>query len=286
MKIALIGNCQARGIERCIHKLAPSIDISTYHLSRIERADPIKDPLEQWLAEIQSTDVVICVDPLPMHLSVFTDEAIEQSEGRVVRFPYVATTAYQPDCAYIRNVPNHDENPMGPYHSVIAATGFCLGLSVERTEILFNKYVMTKLGFVGQFERKMRAFNSRAECMGYELSSFFSEHECNMHTINHPKIKLLNEIAKQSLSKAEIEFSNEPAPYVYDELADQIRWPVYPGIVGGVQGEFCFGYRDKVRGLRDFIEAEFKAFERAETPPENPEIARALPIIKAILVNS
>ncbi|WP_158742722.1 WcbI family polysaccharide biosynthesis putative acetyltransferase [Acidisphaera sp. L21] len=75
----------------------------------------------------------------------FEPDGLEPICEKVVAFPNLTFTGYQPDCFYIGKDGRDIQGPMGTYHSALVAGAFLDGLQPDRSVRLFNNYVLPRL---------------------------------------------------------------------------------------------------------------------------------------------
>jgi hypothetical protein len=88
-----------------------------------------------------------------------------------------------------------------------------------------------------------------------------------MHTLNHPKIFVLADLARWLLQDAKIDFTDVPVEdLVIDDLMTSTIWPVYLGLSDGlgVRGSFRFKKEMETSflDLPEFIEQSFGIYAR------------------------
>ena len=94
-----------------------------------------------------------------------------------------------------------------------------------------------------------------------------------MHSINHPKLFVLADLARVLLEREGIESLPDVEQYVDDQLAEGPVWPVYPEVGQrlGVAGHYLFKRARALcsdaqpvlmLGLKDFVQESFQAFAK------------------------
>src|SRR5206468_3525353 len=102
---------------------------------------------------------------------------------------------------------------------------------------------------------------------GYDIGGIFrkaSRGRSFMHTIDHPDIVLMTEMAKVVLRRFDRPY-REQAPAPVDALAN-VSWPIYPEVGEwlGVAGDYRFRPLDRyiTLDLNEYLEEAFASFGR------------------------
>ena len=270
--IVVLGNCQARPLASCLQALngdvaAMGVEIPFSTLAeRFTQRDP------KLYLELSQNDSIL-VQPIfvPMIRDNFPD-----LYQKVQLFPVIGFSAYHPDLVYIEvsGTRRHLRGPLGEYNSAIAFWGFINGLSVTDTLSLFNAGTYEALGYFDFWQTSRQGLLNEGAMAGFSLGGFldkWSRAGSFMHSINHPKLFAVADVAQELLTKSGLSSNSGATEYLSDEHADGPVWPVFPEIAEklGIEGH----YRFKVeRGLcpvdrpvvmldlREFVEGSFEAF--------------------------
>ena len=197
---------------------------------------------------------------------------------RVWRVPHVMFHGYHPDLCYLAETGPLSTGPLGHYHSVLAYAAFRCGLNERRAATLYREDVFETLGYFDTWDTERETLLNNYERMGFDLGPSFAKWSGNgpfMHTINHPQITCLRDLACIILKRAGIErAANRFIPH--DNLAQGPIFPVYPEIGSrlGVNGNFFFkpGGRYRFLDLGQYLNACFEIYRRF--PEERPTIKR------------
>jgi hypothetical protein len=140
----------------------------------------------------------------------------------------------------------HVLGPIGPYHSAIAFFAYRSGLSVEAALRLFKHQVFDALGYFDVWDAAAEQLLKNGRALSIDLSADllrWTNRGCFMYSINHPKPRVLFDVARHLMAKADvptapIDFDN----YVVDDLARGFIYPVYPEIAEfyGIEGSYIF----------------------------------------------
>ncbi|WP_375457045.1 WcbI family polysaccharide biosynthesis putative acetyltransferase [uncultured Methylobacterium sp.] len=296
-RIAVLGNCQARGVAQAMRLFAPDSPVRFVPMGTLARDHGHIDGL---LATFSTYDHVFS-QSFPAGLIPGGDiTTLRTREPRTVLFPTIVFSAFHPDMVYAGRVEDLSalklaRSPLGQYHSAIALCAHRLGLTAPQAATLFREDVFHRLGYLDQWEPAVRETLGAAAAVGFGLEremSRWGRRGAFMHVINHPKAFVVGDIARRLLTEGG--FSPEPVEiedYLGDELARDVVWPVYPPIaeVYGLAGSYLF--KPKPRGdafptlydLPGFLAASFSLYAaadpadlacaRVETWAASPEIA-------------
>ena len=274
-RIAVIGNCQARGVAEAIRILVPGVEVSTIPMSGLGRGG-----LDAFAASLAPCDHVFS-QPFPA--GFFREGGSEALAARLPRlrlFPAIVFTAFHPDAVYVgdlaalarmRLVPS----PLGTYHSAIALYGHLRGLPAERILALFREEVFARLGYLDAWDAAAADLIASSRAIGFDLSGDllrWSRRGLFMHNINHPRLSVLGDVAARLLREAGLAPRQVPVEaYAPDVLLDDPVWPVYPPVATlyGLSGGYAFKRRRRgeappsVLGLDAFV-AESLALYRTQ----------------------
>jgi hypothetical protein len=236
MKIYVAGNCQA-GVLMEIFQAAT--DLPVEFLSQF-RTEPLEVPR--------------VVFAQPKCRSWLKEDA--------VWYPRIALSAFHPD---ILPTKENDQSmsPLRGYASSIVAKSWCESLTVDATLALFNPATFQRLRFFDHFEESKAQLLDEGQAADFPLEDLFErwfQSGCFMHTINHPKIGVMMDIAKILMTKAGLTF--KPVSLT-DKFAEGCSWPVYPELAArmGFEGTYAFRMHSndsgRVLGLKEFVELSF-----------------------------
>lgn len=289
-RIFVLGNCQAEGLSEWMRRMTAGTVVENASIAGVAAGDP--NAATAWTGSIGSADAVFCqlTDQQLNDYGLASPAAITQAGKTFVRLPVVAFKGFQPDCTYVFTRGHPALGAMGPYHSAIAAAACLEGLSVERALGLFNAFTYSALGYFSEFDAASTVLKEASEAMGLDLSTVVQRGgPVFMHTINHPGIAILGEIALRGLGRVGI-VADASAPAPHDHLGDSFRWPVYPEIAArlNVSGSLAFqrsnvGQLDSV-DLQTLVEATYASLAalQAESGPISLDQDRpmATPVIE------
>jgi hypothetical protein len=182
--------------------------------------------------------------------------------------PCFGFTGYHPDCCYVAADGEHiTDGPVGPYHSMIALAGYKEQIGPAATARFFNDRIYEQAGYYRQWEAQRDETTNYFARFGYDIGGIFrkaSRGRSFMHTIDHPDIVLMTEMAKVVLRRFDRPYREE-APAPVDALAN-VSWPIYPEVGErlGVAGDYRFRPIDRyiTLDLNEYLEEAFASFGR------------------------
>jgi hypothetical protein len=195
---------------------------------------------------------------------------------KVRLFPVLNFSAYHPDLVYIRVDSAKDflHGPLGHYNSAIAFWGFLHGLSIANAIALFNEGTYEALGYFDFWQTSRQALIDEGAITNFPLGRYldsWSRVGCFMHSVNHPRLFVFADVAKELLTRLGLPIITGATNYLSDEFADGPVWPVFPEIAArlGIEGRYYFKIGrglcpiDRpvaMLDLREFVESSFEAF--------------------------
>lgn len=264
MRLTIIGNCQKDSLKTCVDALNHGFETSTHMIHEVMN-DPVKVR-----SIIQSSDFVF--SHLPLRPSVPDDLA-----SKVTYFPNIAFSAYHPDMTFARGMRKGGglESVFGPlyvYNSAIALFGYRQGIPVEEIAGFFNNDVYARLGYLDQWDGARRQLLAEGDACQMPLGGLFAKWSTGkafMHSSNHPKLEVMDDIARELLQRIGMfYFADRKDEYLADPLAEQPIWPIYPGIAErlGLRGSLAFKVNHPHGSLElmDFLRASYQAFDGYE----------------------
>lgn len=255
-RIAVIGNCQARGVAEAVRILAPGARVRLIPMSTLGKRG---QDLDAFAATLGACDHVFS-QPFPAgFFAGGGSEALRERLPRMRLFPSIVFTAFHPDAVYVGDLASVARmklapSPLGTYHSAITLFGFLRGLSQTQILALFREEVFSRLGYLDAWGLAAADLIASSRAIDFDLSGEllrWSRDGLFMHNINHPRLSVLGDIAARLLREAGL----SPRPiaveaYAPDVLLDDAIWPVYPPVATlyGVSGSTVFKRRQR-RGM-------------------------------------
>jgi hypothetical protein len=272
--IAVIGNCQVMQISRCIQALTGG-----------------EMPTSRWVTEhtllgTQSARIDLVAifrehDKVFIQPQFWTEVVKHYPEFRekVVLFPSIRFLAFHPDLVHVgvKSSGARLRSPCEDYHSCLALLGWKAGLSIAETQKLYRNEIFRRLGFFHFWQGSAAALLEEGKLAGLALDSFLDEwreHGCFMHSINHPKLFVIADLARMLLKRNGIDVvEGNPEGHAHDVLANSAVWPVYPEIAEkfGIAGNYTFKLESpdlladqpvRTLDLKGFLEESFALYSQ------------------------
>jgi hypothetical protein len=289
MTVAVIGNCQVDGIAQCLGAMLPGATTIPLRLSEMMK-DPTPDRKAAWRDRLAACDLILAQHRPPARSTEeFQAPRLKEAYGRVVEFPAIAFNGFHPDCVYLRKGSAMLRGAMGPYHSAFLAACFLEGVPRARVPALFNRFSFASLGYPGAFDAASRHLQAIASRLGFDFAAFLdtSAPRVFMHTINHPTIGMLHEVARQALSIAGVAHEGIDATRLEDALARAIVWPVYPGLLDHLPGTGPALFQPRpgrLMPLGEFVARSYDAYDKDPPPEGDAALERACLFIRENVV--
>lgn len=268
----LIGNCQTEALATLIEAMV-SDSAATAWLLTPKHLEELNNPdiLRYQFSEADIIFVQLCPsDPLLHKIKNFYGSC----SSKIRLIPNITYTLYHPDMTYVRNDSGTVKGPMGEYHSALTFFAWKQGLSSSETKNLFNGDVYAHVGYFEHDTPSAKLLLDTGVAVDLPLHALlerWSKLGCFMHSINHPKLSVLADVARAALIRERIEYVPGVEQYIEDPLALHPCWPVYPEIAKtiGVEGSYYFKKlanrltdKFKMIDLDDFIAGSFEAYDK------------------------
>ena len=269
MKIGVLYNCQAEGIALSLAALLPGTEVVHYTVASMPRTEQARQEVAEVL---RACDHVVAARLSPEHGPLATN-ALRRTVRRLQVMPALRFRAFHPDSMYVRWPDGKFVGgPTGDYQSRIGVIGYLAGLSVEETTSFYNRMVFQRLGYLAGFAPECALFSEILTSHGMDAATLLPQwlaQGCFMHSMNHPKITVLFEVARAACAQMGLGPVNPAASAadVPDRLATMPIHPVFPAIAknAGVppEGTFRAGLRaDRPASLslEEFLAASFAEY--------------------------
>ena len=189
MKAVIVGNCQIDAIANCMRAMNSTLEIDSIGVELIEKnAADTRD-------RVRSSDLVflqtVAKNRFP---EIFSDDS-----ERVLLFPRIYFAAYHPDILYLRSAGRLVASPLGDYNSKLVLAGFINGLTARETIELFSRDVFRRIGYLDAWDSAVSVFLNEAHQASLGLDEGplkWSRSGCFMHSLNHPKLHVLADLAR------------------------------------------------------------------------------------------
>jgi len=218
----VVWNCQSFGLANCIQTLARDIECEALDIWSFGKALETESP-QHWRA----WDRIITMGEATA-LPGF--KAADMPPFEIL--PPLYFSGYHPDCCYVLL----DGEPVsgavvGPYHSMIALAAYKEGMTAREASRWYNATTYGHAGYFAHWPMQRQLMLDSYRERGIDLSRLFrvvGRGACFMHTIDHPRIPALFEVARALLvARGKAVFENVVPPP--DNLS-ATSWPVYPEI--------------------------------------------------------
>lgn len=242
--------------------LRPDAQIESFEIVSYRTAES----QQKLLAQINGADAIIA-PYLGPEWGVMSSESLRSKGFKVHPFLGVAFSGYHPDTIYIVVPSGHLQGAVGPYHSRIAVAGFLAGLSVGETVDLYNALAFSRLGYFDAFQQARLFLIKSFSSAGVDLAPYvdaWAAKGCFMHSLNHPKIHVLCDLALIACELIGLEAPDERAhlEFIPDNLSQHVQMPVYPEIASrlGVPGQTMFKTSKDSRNFEFLSLSEYVSF--------------------------
>ncbi|MBA8878924.1 WcbI family polysaccharide biosynthesis putative acetyltransferase [Phyllobacterium myrsinacearum] len=267
VRVAVVGNCTAIGIANAIKVLSPDAFVQHFSVADIHTLEP-----SRLKSMFEGFDLSLSFAEIGNYASI--NEQVSKI-GRSVLWPSIVFTGYHPDITYFGIEGRVATSCLGAYNSRIVAVAYASELSVEDTAERFNALTFGRLGYFDAYELGRQQFLRTAKQYNLDLEEDFARWEKSdpfMYTINHPKIAVVNDLARNLLEASGLAIKRDVTmdETVHDYFADGIVWPVYPEIAQRI-GNNAGSYEFKPAGhaanpssalhLEEFIDGCFKRYK-------------------------
>lgn len=252
----VVFNCTTLGLANCLRLLAPGLEVEAADFGSFNR-DP--DRYRKLMLEV---DLVVTT-------ADFAHGAGADCFGQcaVQTLPFVYFDAYHPDLCFLQTDDGLVKGAMGDYHSKIIAAAFQRGIPRARVKALFNAGSYETLGYFDRWDRSRRILLQRFNENACDIGEYFpgwDRHGIFMHSVNHPSIGAIFDIARALLDARGI--PHAPQRIVpHDNLLNSAIYPVYDEIAEAlsVPGSYSFKLPRQYRciDLQQFIDASYDCME-------------------------
>jgi len=255
----VVHNCVNIGLANCLKMQAPGIEIESTDIGRYRRES------DAWESRLPAFGRIFTTPELASER--FAEFA---SNGRVGCFPIIHFDAYHPDQCYLTNANGFIKGPLGDYHSQIIVAAHAKGIGRAKVRGLFAPERLAAFGYFDRWDaarcRLLDGFRLAGVPVDDQYPSW-SSRGAFMHTINHPAIHVLHDIAGALLRSVGIEPRQVPA-LPHDNLLNGPQFPIYPGIADhlGVRG--CYRFK---------LPAQYRCLELDEFIADSYDFLDSLP---------
>lgn len=277
----IVYNCVHVGLANCLGLLGRDLRVDAVDFGTFERN------FADYAGRLRDYDMIVTAP----HFVANSCVDFSTVAAKVTTLPLTAFEAYHPDLCYIFVDGQVLRGPMFDYHSKIVTAAYRRGLPVGAVKALFNARNYERFGYFGIWEASKAQFLDSYAASGVDLSDRFagwSQEGVFMHSVNHPAIRVINDIACKLMAIAGLEpvrsdflpqdnLKQAPVFPVYDEIAEALS----------VRGSYLFKVHNEYRflSLDEFIHASYEVLS-AHAPEKVtvfPMYQRAMDHIEASL---
>ncbi len=258
--VVLIGNCQMGVMYQCFRMMAPR-----YSYEYIRGIDADTD---EGLEKISAAQIIFA------HATHQKEIDKSKSLNRAIFLPRITFSGFHPDIVQV-TFKNRQPVPMPlmGYHSSIAIKAWMMGMGIEDAVRLFNRQVYEHLNFHDFWEPSLKALLEEGRVTAAPMEEFVQrwiDGGCFMHTINHPKLCAIADIARHAAKRAMLRLEIEDIESVLaDPLLQGPVWPVYPELATRrrVKGSMMFKLDRQLKAisLDEFVAASYTTYGKYET---------------------
>ncbi len=282
MTIWVVGNCQARGVARSVQSLTKRADVRALDIRTIMQADDAGKA--RLTSQIDPADILLVQQPDDL-AGPFAIQQLREAGHRAVVYPGFVFGGFHPDLCYILCNGTYLNGAMFSYHSAITAAAYLEGLSQERACALFNSFTYASLGYRAAYATMLPILYEHVGETGHDHTQTLSR-GIFMHSVNHPRVELLFEAAKQALAMAGVP-THDDADCPADELGAGAVWPIYPGIARDIAGNFVFQVKvGETLNLQEFVASSYSYYGKLADGYESPEVDEAREFIRREVIRS
>jgi hypothetical protein len=228
---------------------------------------------QEVLGHLEDSDILITAGA-PAEFGPLHDPVLAGRVKALHQFPSVSFGGFHPDTVHIPLPDGHTlHGPTGQYHSRLALGAYLSGFSAGEAELLFNRRVFSRLGYLGAFALESALMTRLYAGYGIDLTEALERWRARgvfMHSVNHPHPFVMVDLAVLIARRLGL---MQPGGWpdwlvVDDNLRLHPRHPVLPPLAKelGVEGETGFhigGARvaENSLSLGQFLTAEYAAFQ-------------------------
>lgn len=254
----VISNCQTFGLANCLQAQVDDIMVTGVD-TLLFNSDP-----DRFNAEMQRYSRLFIAEGVKGEMPLARFDPI----ARHIPLPMLSCRAFHPDLVYLLHDGHPVTGPTGDYHSAIAYACFLKGLSVADTLRRFTGSFFERCGYMALWLPERDRLVAELASFGLDIAQpirTWGRQGAFMHSINHPRINVLYDIASELLrSQGRTPFA--PGIIPHDNLSTGACFAVYPeiGEALGVPGSYTFKGVVNYRAidLTAFVAGCFESYHR------------------------
>jgi hypothetical protein len=266
MKIAVLFNCQGRGLTAALQAMLPDASVDYFAQSGGAERAAVAAALSQY-------DHVVSI-PLGPLAGSLASRKLRGATRHFISLPAIGFSGFHPDQIYVRRGRRNLTTVTGDYHSRIAVAGFLAGLGAPETASLYNRLVFARLGYFDMYESEFVLLAERFSQYGHDATELLASLRgwCFMHSVNHPKPRALIGLARlacRAIGATPRAIDDDSVP---DDLRAHPAHPVFEDVAkaAGVAPEGAFraqtpqGADFRPISTADFVAGSFAAYENLD----------------------
>jgi hypothetical protein len=249
VKIAVVGNCQARPLALAVAQLVPSATISgiaIVHLVNDTQA-------EEYGSIFTDADIILAqrvVDNYPCTFVRTSNLALAYGE-KVVSWPNLYFSGYNPELFYLKGPDRRNATgPLGEYHVREIHQAWMQGKLVGETVALMSDAALHEKHYATAADESISELAKREEQTDVKISDWVLERRWQKQlffTFNHPSNLAILKTARLLLKRAEVSMSESNALVIAKkEALGKILCPINPYIKS--KYSLAFQQSDRYKG--------------------------------------
>ncbi len=226
-RVGVVGSCQVVGLAATFKSMWPNADVKRWFLG-----PQCPDSHESIAEQLSHCDLAVSQVEETDPAAPLSFRRLRETTARAVYVPKVVFNGFHPDCVYLEIDGTPIAGPCVLLHSAIIAAGYVLGLPAARVASLFNAPTYSSLGYFEAFDVARGLLTETFVAAGFDIGrsidGWLAKAGVFMHTVNHPHICVLSELAHTAAVRAGMADTSSKVPDgVQDWLAHSVTWPVY-----------------------------------------------------------
>jgi tetratricopeptide (TPR) repeat protein len=282
-RLAVLGNCQAYAMARCMRALNPDIEVVSIGWGEVRSSDKAQRVVQS----LSAVDAVLAQPVNVGWLEEFRPKALVKIGPTCAFYPPIHFTGFHPDGLLANG--EGLVSLIGDWHSTLIVAGFRMGLPPARTQELFNAYIFGVLGYFEENAKAVEFLRLKGRQLDWDLGpelEAWRKLGVFVHTPNHPRVEVMMSLARRACERLGFPANPDAATPAdpFDRLGD---WPLYPEIGKrlGLVGDLTFvspferGRAFDLEGAIDWYYAVY-----AKAPPEAlvlPRVDWAMKLLRA-----
>ena len=251
----IVSNCQTYGLANTLQAQTDGVKVEGIDILLFQSSP------EFYLNKIEQSDRLLISRDMR---NVLIDAGLSDDKPWT-EVPAFIFRAYHPDLTYIkcRGVPL--DGAVNHYHSAIVYACFKAGMDEHEAVKRFNGDLFERCGYLDLWlDERDRLVRDMAG-IGIDIAApirRWGRGDSFMYSINHPKIRVLRDIARELIRNAGLHTID--GVEAHDNLASGPHFAVYPEIAEslGVSGGYVFKNADSYRpfGLEEFVHRSYASY--------------------------